>query len=56
MSMPIEVMADVLSEVYSTIYHFKCMPVELVFSRSLQVFMMTGLDDLALLWMELHLP
>ena len=56
MSMPREVMADVHSKVLSTIHHFECMSVELVLSLSLGVFMKTDLDNLALLWVELHLP
>ena len=35
---------------------FECMSVELVFSLSLRVLMMTDPDHLTLLWVELHLP
>ena len=50
MTMPREVMADVHSEVLTTIHHFECMPMGRVFCLSLQVFMMTDPDNLALLW------
>ena len=56
MSMSREAMADVHSEVLSTIRHFECTPGACIQSVSLQLFMMTDPDNLALLWVELHQP
>ena len=55
-SMPGEVIADVHSEVLSTIHYFKCVPIELFFSLSFKVFVLVDWDDLPLLLMALTLP
>ena len=54
MNMTGEVIADVLSGVFFTIHYFECVPVELVVSLSLKVFVLVDPNDQANIWLELH--